>query len=162
MSHKFFLIHILMNVIIVAALPGPMERDETGRNTKGVFYLTNRAYKQLEGFEICRNRRDDFRLAEIDSAKKSEHVKEYLLRHEYTTAWTAGRTGACPFRDYVWGKDDERPINYTNWKKTPAPGDVSEAEWHESGIIVRESPLGKWDLVHRQALHPVLCELYKM
>ncbi|CAG7704981.1 unnamed protein product [Allacma fusca] len=80
-------------------------------------FMTDRLYKQLEAFAICGNRREDFRLAEIDSPEKSLEVRKFLLRTEYGTAWPAGRTAACPFRDYVWGKDgQERPMNYTNWR----------------------------------------------
>ncbi|CAG7730363.1 unnamed protein product [Allacma fusca] len=78
---------------------------------------------------------------------------------EYGTAWIAGRPGACPFRDYVWGKDGGRPMNYTNWRKTPAPSDINESEWCDLGVIVRDSPPAKWDLVRQGTLHHVLCEL---
>ncbi|CAG7825524.1 unnamed protein product [Allacma fusca] len=79
---------------------------------------------------------------------KDENVVRFEFK--YTTAWTAGRTGPYPFRDYVWGKDDERTINYTNWKKTLAPGDISEAEWHESGIIklFRNGPVAYFQRTH--------------
>ncbi|CAG7730359.1 unnamed protein product [Allacma fusca] len=124
--------------------------------------MTDRLYKQLEAFAICGSRREDFRLAEIDSPEKILEVREFLLRTEYATAWIAGRTGVCPFRDYVWGEDvQERPMNYTNWRKTPAPGDITDTEWCQAGIIVSDNPPAKWELVHQDSLHHALCELYK-
>ncbi|CAG7698772.1 unnamed protein product [Allacma fusca] len=145
------MIQQIILVLIFIGFQGTTYGTNTWR-TNQRFYMTDRLYKQTDGFEICCNWRKEFRLAEIDSAGKSREVREFLFRN-------AGRPGACPFRDYVWGKDGGKPMNYTNWRKTPAPGDINEAEWCDLGVIVRDSPPAKWDLVRQDTLHHVLCEL---
>ncbi|CAG7730364.1 unnamed protein product [Allacma fusca] len=71
---------MIQQIILVLIFTG-FKSTAYGTNTWRTnqrFYMTDRLYKQTEGFEICCNWRKAFRLAEIDSAGKSRQNMELL------------------------------------------------------------------------------------